>query len=220
MKRENGFTLIELLVVVAIIAILAAMLLPALSQARERARQSVCMSNLKQIGLIVAVYSTDYEEYLLPCWSYTGTAGNYSNWIVLLVNSGYVRKYPSQGEKMFWCPSETLKPTGSQVPYGHYGYTHNSNIPSCVGTTEAGVSYPGVKISRMRNPSGTYLVMDKFNSWNPQVYDRNEDNANGGPRYRHSEGLNILFVDSHVEWKHRDQVPSRNVASPNPWTGN
>jgi prepilin-type N-terminal cleavage/methylation domain-containing protein/prepilin-type processing-associated H-X9-DG protein len=68
MKRRNGFTLIELLVVIAIIAILAAILFPVFAQAREKARQTSCLSNIKQQGLAVHMYAQDYDETLPPWW--------------------------------------------------------------------------------------------------------------------------------------------------------
>src|SRR6266568_3508217 len=64
--RRTGFTLIELLVVIAIIAILAAILFPVFAQAREKARQTTCVSNLRQIGLGVNMYAQDYDEKMPP----------------------------------------------------------------------------------------------------------------------------------------------------------
>ena len=67
MKNRRGFTLIELLVVIAIIAILAAILFPVFAQAREKARQTSCLSNLKQIGLAFKMYVQDYDERWPQC---------------------------------------------------------------------------------------------------------------------------------------------------------
>ncbi|MCE5218350.1 DUF1559 domain-containing protein, partial [bacterium] len=67
-RRGTGFTLIELLVVIAIIAILAAILFPVFARAREKARQSACQSNLKQIGVAVMMYNQDYDETTFTTW--------------------------------------------------------------------------------------------------------------------------------------------------------
>src|SRR5690349_6793876 len=74
-SARSGFTLIELLVVIAIIAILAEMLFPVFAQAREKARQSVCLSNQKQLAMAITLYAQDFDEALPPYSFGAGTAG-------------------------------------------------------------------------------------------------------------------------------------------------
>ena len=135
MKKQRSFTLIELLVVIAIIAILAAMLLPALSAARERARNANCISKLKQIGLAAHMYGSDYENFLprgddSASDNGTGIGGGTRGHLWLLYSLGYfpenmqnkdVNENYEALKPFYQCPSDTnnYKKSGSDV-YGSY----------------------------------------------------------------------------------------------------
>lgn len=149
---KTAFTLIELLVVIAIIAILAAILFPVFAQAREKARQTACLSNLKQIGLGIAQYEQDYDEKA-PC-GVSGWGGPWG-W------AGQVYPYV-KSVGAFRCPSDVANPA-----YVSYGF--NSDLvfitSGCTGYPQD-CSIPS-QISQLTQPTQTVLLFEVQNCTAP-----------------------------------------------------
>jgi prepilin-type N-terminal cleavage/methylation domain-containing protein/prepilin-type processing-associated H-X9-DG protein len=164
-KKALGFTLIELLVVIAIIAILAAILFPVFAQAREKARQISCLSNLKQIGTGMLMYSQDFDETWMPSRT-PGAGGNWNEWSVLVqpyIKNGttVVDNYTSG---VFNCPSAPVPGQANQYkPRADVFVPTDSGMPT---VSLASVPSPASVIGFFEGGAGGGSTPTDASGWN------------------------------------------------------
>jgi len=220
-KHQNkAFTLIELLVVIAIISILAAILFPVFARARENARRSSCLSNLKQIGLGIMQYKQDYDEKY-PAQTNSG-AGGVTNFMTKSVvenpsspktNVFYSVDPYIKSWQIFVCPSASPD-TGAIAPNppSATSYFINAVIFRPLGLSMAAISQPASRImfqeyNHVRNvsyqrPRATDSAGTTFDAWIIT-------SASGTYSDIHFGGGNLLYADGHAKWKKQNSICAR-----------
>lgn len=213
----KAFTLIELLVVIAIIALLAAILFPVFSRARENARRSSCQSNLKQIGIGILQYSQDFDE-LMPN-SRTSTGTSFTQWVPWQVN---IQPYVKSAQ-VFKCPSNPatgfVSNTGNTIPVSYLcAGGAGSDPPTPWGGRVAMPDgrhnftfFYTTSLASLQVPSTTLLVGEHISRVDPEFYAT--DPSDAFLFTNHLGTSSFLFADGHVK-----SLKPTATMNPNMWT--
>ncbi len=188
----KSFTLIELLVVVAIIAVLIALLLPALNQVREKTRELVCTTQLRDIGLRFQAYLQEYNDVYPPVW-YSGNI--WTPW-----NSYSMRKYFLQGSSFTYDPILVCPTSVTEDLNPAYFFTRREYAYNRTGIGWIANDWRPVTENSVTDPALTIVMMDTHSyegTWDIywSVSDKGSDVT-----ARHSGGANFLMADYHVQW--------------------
>jgi prepilin-type N-terminal cleavage/methylation domain-containing protein/prepilin-type processing-associated H-X9-DG protein len=227
--RARGFTLIELLVVIAIIAILAAMLLPALSRAKDRAKGIACVNNNKQIGLGFSMYAVDNNDYLPALNTGTWPAVTTTWWFKILDNGNFLTS-SATSNNVWRCPSVKDADIDPGVvayfksPCEGYGPLEGNTLDTGIiryAKNSDGSNLGSRKVSQILRPAQIWMIGDVGYPKNSPTTDKmpsayyteittKQPMAGGGwtfapykqPAARHNGRAVFSFCDGHVEgWK-------------------
>jgi prepilin-type N-terminal cleavage/methylation domain-containing protein/prepilin-type processing-associated H-X9-DG protein len=232
---RHAFTLFELLVVIAIIAILAGMLLPALSRAKSKSRGITCVNNLKQLQLAWLMYEHDYgimPPDVVDSYSAPAPLGNTlrslpGSWVLgnaqtdnsaTNIVNGVLFNYVNS-IAVYHCPADRSTVKGDPAIQRTRSYSRNNNLNTDL--THLGVPRDDkTKCAELLHPSRTFVFLDEqeqsideagFSTTDPDRYPQNGNSWWDLPADRHSQGANVSFADGHVlytHWKHPKQFKS------------
>ena len=231
-RRHMFFTLIELLVVIAIIAILASMLLPALNQARDKAKSIKCVSNLKQWGLSAMKYTDDNNGFCFPTSMVSqDSSPHLVNWCYYtspLVQGNFINGISSttfnnwrHGSNVNVCPSQSPTPTafGSSIyPWNYFSYMPNGVVVSNYQKSPSPNSnQQPLKLNQIHNPTEIVYMSDSVDAVNGQSNGTNyTTNYNVRMGFLvHNNKCNILWVDGHVNSKSSNEIDFEDLEGPN-----
>ena len=202
---QKKFTLIELLVVIAIIAILASMLLPALTKAKQKATAISCISNQKQTALMMTMYQNDNKNMqAIQSWRTTPDGDQLVSWADYLTYAGYLPKDPPAS---IGCPDDPIAPTRDASKYESkgareitYGVVSYWTLPAAY-RTNAVDNVRTLLVGKIDNPSSFPLLMDSYKiAFESQFYlCEMSASANNHAYARHNGRINTAFVDGHAE---------------------
>ncbi len=197
--RQKGFTLIELLVVIAIIAILAAILFPVFARARENARRTSCMSNLKQIALGEMQYSQDYDEKL------TGASNNSMAYGRALAGWEFLLTPYIKSKQLYRCPNAIVPdfPDSDASLFNSYGY--NTYLGDGGGVALASIQSPSETVMFADDLADSistygYYALSRPSALAGAWWELKASAGSGRMTQRHFDGANVAYADGHVKW--------------------